>query len=272
MTVDMNLLKKLRDTTFAPFKDCKDALVESQGDLDAAIEILKKKWAAQAAKKADRETNEGAIKTRIIDNRVYAIKMACETDFVAKNELFHDLTNALLDAISTHTENVDNIDQLPADLRATCETLTQEFVGKIGENIKFADVYIHNATNNVFAYAHPGDKLVAILFYTAISDKAEQIAKNAALQIAAMNPEFLSVNDISADKRAELHAQLAEEVAASGKPADMVEKIVAGKLDKVFAEDVLLEQQAIWDDSKKVKEFTEGNATLESFVRLSIGV
>lgn len=197
--------------------------------------------------------------------------MGCETDFVAKNELFHDLTNALLDAISTHTENVDGIDNLPAELRSTCEALTQEFVGKIGENIKFADVYIHNAANNVFAYTHPGDKLVAILFYTAISDKAEQIAKNAALQIAAMNPEYLSVNDIPADKRAALQAQFAEEVAASGKPAEIVEKIVAGKLDKEFADYVLLEQSAIWDDSKKVKDFTEGNATLESFVRLSIG-
>lgn len=271
MTVDMNLLKQLRDATFAPLKDCKDALVEAQGNLDTAIELLKKKWAAQAAKKADRETNEGAIKTRVVDNRVYAIKMACETDFVAKNDLFHDLTDALLDAISSHTADVDNIDALPADLRSTCETLTQEFVGKIGENIKFADVYIHNASNNVFVYNHPGDKLVAILYYTAISDAAEQIAKQTALQIAAMNPEYLSVDNIPADVRESMQAEFSAEVAASGKPADIVEKIVAGKLDKAHSENVLLEQAAIWDDSKKVKDFTAGNADLQSFVRLSIG-
>lgn len=88
MSVDMQLLKKLREITFAPLKDCKDALAETNGDLDAAIERLKKKGASQAAKKADRETKEGAIKVRVDGNKIYAVKMATETDFVVKNEFF----------------------------------------------------------------------------------------------------------------------------------------------------------------------------------------
>jgi elongation factor Ts len=107
----------------------------------------------------------------------------------------------------------------------------------------------------VFVYTHPGDKIVAIVDYAPQGDNAEGVAKQTALQIAAMNPEFLSVDSVPADARDALKVQFTEEVAASGKPADIVEKIVTGKLDKSFAENVLLEQPAIWDDSKKVKDF-----------------
>lgn len=256
MSVDINLLKQLRDSTFAPLKDCREALIETNGDLAAATEFLKKKGAAQAAKKSDRETNEGAIKSRQVGNTVFAIKMACETDFVAKNDLFKDLTEALLEVISTHSGNISSLSELPADLAATCETLVQEFVGKIGENIKLADVFIHTAENNIYVYSHPGDKIVSIVCYKAIGDNAENVAKQAALQIAAMNPDYLSVEAIPADQRNALNEQFTAEVAASGKPADIVEKIVAGKLDKAFSENVLLEQSAIWDDAKKVKDYT----------------
>jgi elongation factor Ts len=270
MAVDMNLLKQLRDTTFAPMKDCKEALDNAGGDLDAAMEYLKKKWAAQAAKKADRETNEGAIKTRMVDNTVYAIKMACETDFVAKNDLFVELTGKLLDAVTAHKGNVDSLSALPAEIATQCEWLVSEFVGKIWENIKLADVYIHNAEDKAVIYVHPGDKLVAVVYYSAAGDNAEAVAKQAALQIAAMNPEYLSVDTVPADQRSALTAQFTEEVAASGKPADIVEKIVAGKLDKAYSENVLLEQAAIWDDSKKVKDYTNGQASISSFVRIAI--
>ncbi len=270
MAVDMNLLKQLRDATFAPMKDCKEALDNAGGDLNGAIEYLKKKGAAQAAKKADRETNEWAIKTRTIWNTVYAIKMACETDFVAKNDLFVELTGKLLDAVASYKGNVDSLSDLPSEIATQCEWLVQEFVGKIWENIKLADVYIHNADDKVITYVHPGDKLVAIVYYSATGDNSESIAKQAALQIAAMNPEYLSVDTIPASQREAMTAQFTEEVAASGKPADIVEKIVAGKLDKAYAENVLLEQSAIRDDSKKVKDYTNGQASISSFVRIAI--
>ncbi|MEI7477683.1 MAG: translation elongation factor Ts [bacterium] len=196
--------------------------------------------------------------------------MACETDFVVKNEMFAGLTDALMDTIVTHTGDVNNISELPSAIAEKCEQLIQEFVGKIGENTKLADVYIH-AAPHMFVYTHPGDKLVSIVYYNPTSDKAEGVAKQVALQIAAMNPEFLSTDTIPAAQRDTLKAQFVEEVAASGKPADIVEKIVAGKLDKAFAENVLLEQAPIWDDTKKVKDFTQGALDITSFVRIAIG-
>lgn len=271
MAVDMNLLKQLRDTTFAPLKDCKEALENANGDLDGAIEFLKKKGALQAAKKADRETNEGAIKTLVKGNTVYAIKVVCETDFTAGNDLFKQLTQDLLNTVATHTADISGVEELPTDIATKCESLVQDFVGKIGENTKLAHAYIHTAPSNVFVYTHPGDKLVAIVDYTATGENAEGVAKQVALQIAAMKPDYLSVDAVPADQRDALKAQFTEEVAASGKPADIVEKIVAGKLDKAFADNVLLEQPAIWDDSKKVKDYTSGKADITSFVRLSIG-
>ena len=118
MAVDMNLLKQLRDTTFAPMKDCKEALDNSGGDLDAAIEFLKKKGALQAAKKADRETNEGVIKTLVKDNTIYAVKVVCETDFTSGNDLFKALVQSLLETISTHTSDIQGVENLPADISA----------------------------------------------------------------------------------------------------------------------------------------------------------
>ena len=109
MSVDMNLLKQLRDTTFAPLKDCKEALEATNGDLDAAIEWLRKKGAASAAKKADRETNEGAVKTRVVGNTIYAITLACETDFVAKNDHFQQLADTLLDTLATQPREIASI-------------------------------------------------------------------------------------------------------------------------------------------------------------------
>lgn len=270
MAVDMTLLKQLRDTTFAPMKDCKEALDNAGGNLEAAIEFLKKKGALQASKKADRETNEGMIKTLTKGNTVYAVKVVCETDFTSGNDLFKVLVQDLLDTISTITTDIDSVEQLPADIAAKCESLIQDFVGIIGENTKLAQVYIHTAPSKVIVYTHPGDKLVAVLYYTPSGDNADAIAKQAALQIAAMNPEFLSVDTIPTEQRDALKAQLVAEVAASGKPAEIIEKMVSGKLDKAFAENVLLEQPAIWDDSKKVKDFANGQADLTSFVRISI--
>jgi elongation factor Ts len=270
MVVDMNLLKQLRDTTFAPMKDCKEALDNSGGDLDAAIEFLKKKGALQAAKKADRETNEGVIKTLVKDNTVYAVKVVCETDFTSGNDLFKALVQDLLETISTLTSDIQGVENLPTEITEKCDALIQSFVGKMGENTRLADVYIHTAPSKVYVYSHPGDKLVAFLYYTPTGDNADMIAKQAALQIAAMNPEYLSTDTIPAEQKDALKAQFAEEVAASGKPAEIVEKIVAGKLDKAFAENVLLEQSAIWDDSKKVKDFANGQAEFTSFVRMAI--
>ncbi len=270
MSVDMELLKKLREITFAPLKDCKDALIESNWDLDSAIEWLKKKGALQAAKKADRETKEWAIKVRVNGNTVIAVKMATETDFVVKSDFFAKLLEDLLDTIGTSGQNIASINELPEEIKVKCDELIHDFVGKIGENTKLADVYLHTTDKNIFVYTHPGDKIVSILYYSSSSDNAEHIAKQVALQIAAMNPEYLSLETIPTEAKEKLLAELTEEVKASGKPADMIEKIVAGKFEKAFADSVLLEQPAIWDDSQKIKDASKA-IEISSFARMAIG-
>ncbi len=264
----MNLLKKLRDTSFAPLKDCKDALVEANGDFDAAMEWLKKKGAAAAAKKADRETHEGVVKVVKDGERVVGIKIACETDFVAKNDLFVELTNKLLDEVKSYGKDFTSLDQVDEGVKASWNALVHEFVGKIGENVKLADAFIHTA--NAFVYSHPGDKIAAVLYYNGLAADAEAIAKNVSLQIAAMNPEYLSMANVPADKIAQVKEAITAELASSGKPADIIEKIVAGRLDKEFADYVLLEQSAIWDDSKKVKEFVTGHLEITDYKRFAI--
>lgn len=271
MAVDMELLKKLREITFAPLKDCKEALEAANGNIDEAIERLKKKWALQAAKKADRETKEWAIKTLVANNKIYVIKMATETDFVVKNEFFGALLDDLLKAVSASDKDVSSFDELSEEIKSACEGLVHEFVGKIGENTKLADVYIHAIPEKAFVYTHPGDKIVSVVYYSANDEaNAEQAAKQTALQIAAMNPDYLSLETVPAEEKDKIRAQLTEEVAASGKPADMVEKIVAGKFDKAFADSVLMEQAAIWDDSQKVKDATKA-INVTDFVRIAIG-
>lgn len=270
MSVDMDLLKKLREITFAPLKDCKDALTESNWDLDGAIEWLKKKGALQAAKKADRETKEWAIKVRINGNKIVAIKMATETDFVVKSEFFAKLLEDLLDAIGACNVEVAWINDLPENIKTTCDELVHEFVWKIGENTKLADIYVHTTDKKVYVYTHPGDKIVSIVYYSPLAENAENIAKQVALQIAAMNPEYLSMETIPSEAKEKLKAELTEEVKASGKPADMIEKIVEGKFEKAFADSVLLEQPAIWDDSQKIKDASKA-IEIASFTRMAIG-
>lgn len=267
-SVDMNLLKKLRDASFAPLKDCKEALVEANGDFDAAMEWLKKKGASAAAKKADRETNEGVVKVINDGNRVVGIKIACETDFVAKNDLFIELTQNLLNEVKSYDKDFASLDQVDEVAKEKWNALVHEFVGKIGENVKLADAFIRSA--KAFVYAHPGDKIVAVVYYQGTGDDAETVAKNVALQIAAMNPDYMSMDHVPAEKVQEVKDAISAELASSGKPADIIEKIVAGRIDKEFSDNVLFEQAAIWDDSKKVKEHIHGKIEINDYKRFAI--
>ncbi len=271
--VDINLLKQLRQTTNAPLKDCKEALVESEGDFDKAIEILKKKWALKAAKKADRQTNEGIVKVVKDGDIVVGIKLACETDFVAKNETFIELANKVLEKILAYVkqnniETIENIDQLPEDLKKEIiEELIPEYIWKIWENIRLLDVFVRKG--NAYVYAHPGNKVVAVIFYKCKGEDCEFEAKEVALQVAAMNPQYLSRETVPSDVIDNMKQQYIQELKDSGKPEDIVQRIVEGKVWKDLSEIVLMEQIYIRDDSKKVKDIIK-NIDVEDFIRFSI--
>jgi elongation factor Ts len=161
MKIDMNLIKELRDTTFAPLGDCKACLEEAEGNLEVAIDLLKKKGIAKAGKKADRETNEGMIKVESRNGKTVGLKLLCETDFVVKNEHFQTLFSTIFDKLFNVTTNVEDFEALDESLKAEITSLITDFVGKIGENGKVGGVLV--TTDNTYAYNHPGNKVASVI-------------------------------------------------------------------------------------------------------------
>lgn len=265
MAIDIALLKKLRDTTFAPLGDCKQALEEANGDLEMAQEILKKKGILKAGKKAERETNEWLVKLSQKDGRLAWIKLLCETDFVAKNENFLELIDILLDMILSHKQEIPSLSEIDSALQASLNDKIAEFVGRIWENVQLGDVLLNN--KNAFVYNHPGNKVASIIYYQGSDDS---IAKELALQVAAMNPTYLSFDEVPEDEKSALLKQYREEMASSGKPENIIEQIVDGKLRKTLWESILLEQEYIRDSAKKVKDLLTDSFKPEWFVRLAV--
>jgi len=261
----MDQLKKLRDATFAPMKDCKDALVEAQGDFDAATEILKKKGILKAGKKADRDTNEGLVKFVSKDGKTVGIKLLCETDFVAKNDSFQQLMDALLEKMIGGSWVFDSLSTADQTLVSELSTMVAEFVGKIGENVQLGDIMV--TTDQVYPYNHPGNKVATLVYYR--GDDA-QVAKEVALQVAAMDPQYLSVSQVPAEIQASMRDGFRQELLATGKPEQVVEQILAGKLSKAYADFVLLEQEYIRDASKKIKEILPAGFEVIKYVRYAI--
>lgn len=262
--VDIQLLKKLREATFAPLKDCREALIESQWDFDKAQQILRDKGMSKASKKADRLTNEGIVKIVKNDWRIYALKLLCETDFVAKNENFHELFDSLLNKLFAVKENVDTYSSLEKTLLDELELMVSEFIWKLWENTKIWEVIISD--KNAYVYNHPWNKVASIIYYSGNEDMAKELA----LQVAAMNPEYISFDAVPEDYRNELLAKFKEEMKDSWKPENIVEQIIAWKLQKHLSDLVLLEQEYIRDNTKKVKEILGDDFVVEWFSRIAI--
>jgi len=266
MQVDMNLLKRLREITYAPLKDCKDALVQGEGDFDKAQDILREKWITKAWKKADRETNDWIVKVKKIWDKTVWVKLACETDFVSRNENFHELADKIIDLFWTYTSDINSLSEIDESfLTEKVNPLIQGSIWKIWENIRLLDVFLQNGKS--YIYAHPGDKVVAIIYYQWDS---EETAKEVALQVAAMNPDYLDAESVPQDVVSTMKARFLEEVAWSNKPAEMLEKIVEWKLVKAYSDFVLLEQLYIRDDTKKIKHILPEWFKVLRFVRFSI--
>jgi len=265
MSIDMNLLKQLRDTTFAPMKDCKEALDESNGDIAQAEEILRKKGILKAGSKSDRETNEGIVKVAQKDGRLAWLKLLCETDFVAKNEDFVKLTENLLDKLLMSKKVVKSLEETDSVVLAEMNDMIAAFVGKIGENMKLAEVIVGNEP--AYVYNHPGNTVASIIYYEGGN---EDVAKELALQVTAMNPTYLSFDAVPVDYRNSLIAEFAKEMEGSNKPQNIVDQILDGKLKKALAELVLLEQEYIRDGAKKIKEILPADMVVNGYKRMAV--
>lgn len=192
------------------------------------------------------------MKFSVSSTGLVGVKLLCETDFVAKNDAFSLLVDTLLADIAAYTGDIDP-DAVPESFIETLTTHLRDQAVTIGENMKIG--YVIKKSGNVYAYNHMGNTIASAVFYDGVTgDMAEQAAKDVALQVAAMNPYYVSMDTVPSDRIATLRSEFETEMAASGKPADIISKIVDGKISKALQDDVLLEQASIKDQSKKVKE------------------
>ncbi|MGA2297341.1 MAG: translation elongation factor Ts [FCB group bacterium] len=276
------LVKELRDKTGAGMGDCKNALTESNGDMQGAIEILRKKGAASAAKRADRSANEGLVVTKISkDNKsAVIVEVNCETDFVARNAEFERYVNEVADALlKNEAKTLDELMQLKA-YSGTILDLHNDMLAKFSEKIGVRRFEKINTSGYLADYIHAGSRL-AVLVETStdtINEKAHGLLRDIAMQIAAMNPSFVDRNEVSTDK-IEKEKEIYKELAISeGKKEEIADRIATGKLEKFFQEQCLVEQTFVKDPAKTVldviKEIsthTGGDVKIKGFKRYFLG-
>lgn len=279
MAITAQQVKELRELTGAGMMDCKKALTETDGDVQLAVEYLQKKGMAAAQKKAGRSATEGLIRVWTSeDGRQGAlIEINCETDFVARNEQFQAFADDLANKIGgASASTADEALALEFDGRTVAELLA-ETVAKIGENIQLRRVERLGAPEGtVGAYLHAGDQigtLVAVATDGDVTDERAEFARDVAMHVAAMNPGYLTGDEIPDDlaaKQAEIFtAQCIEE----GKPEKIVPRIVEGKLNKWRNEGALLSQAFVKDGDVTVSEFQDrvGGVQIKGFVRVQVG-
>ncbi|MEQ8325175.1 MAG: translation elongation factor Ts [Vicingaceae bacterium] len=272
-TITAAEVNKLRKQTGAGMMDCKKALVEADGDFEKAIDILRKKGQKVAAKRGDREANEGLVLAKTSDGkRGVMIALNCETDFVAKNDEFGKLANSILDiAISKNPSSLDDLLALNfnGSSQSIGEKITEE-IGKIGEKIDLSSYEVVEG-GRVVAYNHPGNKLASMVGFS--QDASEDLGKDVAMQIAAMNPVSIDKDDVSSEiieREIEVGKEQARE---EGKPEELLEKIAMGKLNKFYQENTLMNQQFIKDSKKTIRQHLESvnkDLKITAFKRIAL--
>lgn len=255
MAVTMADISKLRTMTGAGMMDCKKALEEAGNDFDKAMEIIRKKGQAIAAKRSDREASEGCVLAASNGGFAAIVALNCETDFVAKNEDFIALTKQILDKA---------IEEKPADLEtlkatkigdSTIEQLVTDKSGITGEKMELS-VYSQIKGESTVAYIHPGNKLAAIIAFNQAGIDA-QVAKDVAMQVAAMNPIAIDKDSVPADV-IEKEKEIAKDKARqAGKPENLLDRIADGAMNKYFQENTLLNQAFIKESKISVAQYMD---------------
>ena len=268
-------VNNLRKQTGAGMMDCKKALLETNGNFQQAIDVLRKKGQKVASQRADRETSEGVVLAHVNDsNTVGAIlSLNCETDFVAKNADFIALAKSFLTlAVESNCQNLETLKSLKFDSMITIAEKLVEQTGVIGEKLEISNFHTVQGPF-VASYIHPGNKLVSLVGFNKVLDNIEEVGKNIAMQIAAMNPLGLVETDISqeiVEKEIEIGKDLARQ---EGKPEEMLEKISMGRLKKFFKENTLINQVYIKDSKLTIRQYLASNSsdlTINSFKRVNL--
>jgi elongation factor Ts len=276
MSITAQDVNKLRKMTGAGMMDCKKALTETNGDFEAAIDLLRKKGQKVSASRADRETSEGSVfvATSADGQEGVLIALNCETDFVAKNEEFQALgTEILKQAVSKNPDSVEDLLALPSGDFTVGEKII-ELIGKIGEKIEVS-AYERITADKVVAYVHAGSKLGVLVGLEGSNGSEVDLAgKDVAMQIAAMNPVAVDKDQVDTTTVEREMAIGREQALAEGKPENIVDKIAEGKLNKFFKENTLLNQAFVKDNSLTVSKYLESvkqGLTVKDFRRIAIG-
>jgi elongation factor Ts len=269
-------VNKLRTMTGAGMMDCKKALTEADGDFEKAIEILRKKGQKVSASRSDKEAKEGAVFIKVSDDKKEAVLIAlnCETDFVAKTDDFQNLGKLIAEtAFSKKPASREALLAEKAGSLSINEKIT-ELVGKIGEKLDVS-TYINMKGEAIVPYIHAGSKLGVLVSLKGVNGKdVTEAGKDVGMQIAAMNP--VAVDEKSVDKTLiDKEIEIAKaQIIAEGKPANMVDKIAQGKLNKFFKDNTLLPQIFVKDNSKTVAQYLDSvtkGLTVVEFKRVAIG-
>lgn len=270
MSITATMVKALRDRTGAGMMECKKALTENDGDIEASIEWMRKNGMAKAEKKAGRTAAEGLIGIAINDEKTTAalIEVNCETDFVAKNDDFVKFVDDLAQlALANSPATVADLSKLELGGQQV-EELRQELVARIGENIQVRRFELIQAATIVGTYLHGGRIGVCV----AMKNADESLAKDIAMHVAASRPICVDEDSVPEEILNKEKEILTEQTLQSGKPAAVVDKIIAGRIKKYISEITLLEQPFVKDPDTTVGKLAKSkSAVVESFVRLEVG-
>jgi elongation factor Ts len=252
MAVTMADISKLRTMTGAGMMDCKNALIEANNDMEAAIEIIRKKGQAVAAKRSDREASEGCVLAGTNGGFAAVLALKCETDFVAKNADFIALTQSILDlALAQKPANLEALKALKLDDRTVQDKITEK-IGVTGEKMELDFYEVVEGAASI-SYIHPGNKLATIVSFS--KEIEYQAARDVAMQVAAMSPISLDRASVPA-KVVETELEIGRDKAREeGKPENMLDKIAQGRLNKFYQESTLLEQAFIKDSKMSVQQY-----------------
>ena len=275
MSISAQDVKRLREITGVGMMDCKQALTESNGDFDAAIDLLRKKGQKVAAKRADRDAKEGLIVTAVVADgaRGAIVEVNCETDFVARSDDFSGFAEAIAGIV---------LDRQPADMDALMSTpfgggqtvgeAATNLTGKVGEKVDIRRFQVATSAGGVIVpYVHPGSRLGVLVEMTGSGDTAEA-GRDVAMQVAALNPVATRSDEVPEDIR-QKEMDIAREAARNeGKPDAILDKIAMGKLQRYYKDHVLVEQPFVKDSSMTVKDMlAQAGVDVRGFHRFALG-
>ncbi|GAB6070217.1 translation elongation factor Ts [Thiomicrorhabdus hydrogeniphila] len=271
MAITAAMVKELRQTTGAGMMDCKKALSETDGDMDAAIEFLRKKGMAGADKKAGRVAAEGVIAIAVSDDKKTGViaEVNCETDFVAKGDEFKGFANEIAAiALANKTTDIEAVMNAEMASGKTVDQTRREMIAKIGENMAVRRLELIETTGQIGQYQH-GEKIGVVV---SLEGGDDALARDVAMHIAAAKPSAVSPDDLDAEVVEKERAFQIEQAKTSGKPMEIIEKMIEGRMRKFVGEITLLGQSFVKDPDQTVEKLLKSNsASVSSFIRLEVG-